>query len=317
MLQIKDLSVSYYTDMGRAHALNHVNLDLKRGEKLGLVGESGSGKSTMGLAMMRMIKPPGRIEGGEVIIEDQNLLSLSEKEMLNSRLSTISYIPQGAMNSLNPVLKIKRQMVDAYNAHNDGRNTEMIMSLAREAITSVELGEHVLEMYPHELSGGMKQRVCIAIGILLQPQVIIADEPTSALDVVTQRQVIETLNKVQKKIGSALILIGHDMGLMAQSVDKVAVMYAGEIVEVNEVETVFNSPMHPYTQSLISSLPRLRNRGEFQGIPGMAPSLYHLPDGCKFHPRCSKKTNRCTKEIPNPKFLKKSNYVSCHLHENS
>ena len=133
----------------------------------------------------------------------------------------------------------------------------------------------------------------------------------------TQRQVIETLNKVQKKIGSALILIGHDMGLMAQSVDKVAVMYAGEIVEVNEVETVFNSPMHPYTQSLISSLPRLRNRGEFQGIPGMAPSLYHLPDGCKFHPRCSKKTNRCTKEIPNPKFLKKSNYVSCHLHENS
>ena len=314
MLQIRDLSVSYYTDMGRAHALNHVNLELRSGEKLGLVGESGSGKSTMGLAMMRMIKPPGRIEGGAVTIGGTDLLSLSDKEMLKSRLSTISYIPQGAMNSLNPVLKIKRQMIDAHNAHRENRNTDTIMTLAREAITSVELGEHVLEMFPHELSGGMKQRVCIAIGILLQPQVIIADEPTSALDVVTQRQVIETLNKVQAKIGSALILIGHDMGLMAQSMDKVAVMYAGEIVEVNEVETVFNAPKHPYTQSLISSLPRLENRGKFQGIPGMAPSLYQLPDGCKFHPRCPKHFERCTSEIPLPQSLEDGNYVACHLH---
>merc|ERR1711965_1150011 len=151
-------------------------------------------------------------------------------------------------------------------------------------MVSVELPEHVLEMHPHELSGGMKQRVCIAIGILLRPQIIIADEPTSALDVVTQRQVIETLNRVQQKIGSALILIGHDMGLMAQSMDKVAVMYAGEIVEINDVQTIFTNPKHPYTQALISSLPRLQNRGEFRGIPGMAPSLYRLPNGCRFHP---------------------------------
>jgi peptide/nickel transport system ATP-binding protein len=317
LLEISGLTVSYYTDMGRATALNRVDLRLKKGEKLGLVGESGSGKSTMGLAMMRMIKPPGKVESGAVRIDGVDLLQLSEKEMLKKRLSSISYIPQGAMNSLNPVLKIKRQMIDAYQAHDQGRSADQMLASAREAIRSVELGEHVLEMYPHELSGGMKQRVCIAIGILLRPQIIIADEPTSALDVVTQRQVIETLDRVQGKIGSALILIGHDMGLMAQSMDKVAVMYAGEIVEINDVQTIFTQPKHPYTQALISSLPRLQNRGEFRGIPGMAPSLYRLPDGCRFHPRCSHKVPECQTVSPTKSFLEDEKYVTCHLHKGS
>jgi len=169
-------------------------------------------------------------------------------------------------------------------------------------------------MHPHELSGGMKQRVCIAIGILLRPQIIIADEPTSALDVVTQRQVIETLNRVQQKIGSALILIGHDMGLMAQSMDKVAVMYAGEIVEINDVQTTFTNPKHPYTQALISSLPRLQNRGEFRGIPGMAPSLYRLPSGCRFHPRCNQQQPHCQTQSPSKSVFEDEKYVTCHLY---
>ncbi|MDG2197680.1 MAG: ABC transporter ATP-binding protein [SAR324 cluster bacterium] len=317
LLDITGLTVSYYTDIGRAIALNQVDLKLKQGEKLGLVGESGSGKSTMGLAMMRMIKPPGKVEGGSVAIGGVEMLQLSDKEMLKKRLSTISYIPQGAMNSLNPVLKIKRQMIDAYKAHYPNHKLDQVLQLAHEAMTSVELPEHVLEMYPHELSGGMKQRVCIAIGILLRPQIIIADEPTSALDVVTQRQVIETLNRVQQKIGSALILIGHDMGLMAQSMDKVAVMYAGEIVEINDVQTIFTNPKHPYTKALISSLPRLQNRGEFRGIPGMAPSLYRLPNGCRFHPRCNQQQPQCQTTSPHKSVFEDEKYVTCHLYEAS
>jgi peptide/nickel transport system ATP-binding protein len=314
LLEITGLTVSYYTDIGRAIALNQVDLRLKQGEKLGLVGESGSGKSTMGLAMMRMIKLPGKVEGGAVRIDGNDMLKLSDKEMLKKRLSTISYIPQGAMNSLNPVLKIKHQMIDAYKAHYPDHKLNQVLQLAHETMVSVELQEHVLEMYPHELSGGMKQRVCIAIGILLRPQIIIADEPTSALDVVTQRQVIETLNRVQQKIGSALILIGHDMGLMAQSMDKVAVMYAGEIVEINDVQTIFTSPKHPYTQALISSLPRLQNRGEFRGIPGMAPSLYRLPNGCRFHPRCNQQQPHCQTASPSKSVFEDDKYVTCHLY---
>ncbi|HEU5103292.1 MAG TPA: ABC transporter ATP-binding protein, partial [Roseiflexaceae bacterium] len=287
VLQVNNLQVSYYTDAGRATALDGVSLTLNEGEKLGLVGESGSGKSTMALAMMRMIKPPGRIEGGSVIVGDTDLTTLSEEEMLKARLSKIAYIPQGAMNSLNPVMRIGAQMVDAIKAHDPKAEKSDMEERAIEALQSVELKPEVFRMYAHELSGGMKQRVCIAIGILLKPQVIIADEPTSALDVVTQRQVMETIDRVQDQIGAAVILIGHDMGLMAQFVDKVAVMYAGRLMELSTVRQMFTEPKHPYAKALISSLPSLENKGVFQGIPGLAPSLLRLPGGCAFHPRCA------------------------------
>jgi oligopeptide/dipeptide ABC transporter ATP-binding protein len=284
VLKIRDLRVSYYTDAGRATALDGAFLDLEAGERLGLVGESGSGKSTMALAMMRMIKPPGRIESGQVIVDGTDLMSLSDLDMRKARLSKIAYIPQGAMNSLNPVTRIGAQMVDAVKAHEPEENKAQIEERCMHALESVDLKRSVFRMYAHELSGGMKQRVCIAIDILLKPQVIIADEPTSALDVVTQRQVMETIGRVQAQIGAAVILIGHDMGLMAQFVDKVAVMYAGRLVEVSGVREMFTRPLHPYAQALISSLPRLENKGVFQGIPGLAPSLLRLPGGCSFHP---------------------------------
>ncbi|MCA9837129.1 MAG: ABC transporter ATP-binding protein [Trueperaceae bacterium] len=314
VLKVVDLEVSYYTDAGRAKALDRVNLELNAGEKIGLVGESGSGKSTMALAMMRMIKPPGRIEHGQVIVDGNDLTSLSDEQMLKARLSQIAYIPQGAMNSLNPVTRIGAQMIDAIKAHSPNMPKDKMRARSLKALESVELKPEVFRMYAHELSGGMKQRVCIAIGILLEPKVIIADEPTSALDVVTQRQVMETINKVQAEIGAAVILIGHDMGLMAQSMDKVAVMYAGRLVEVSTVKEMFTAPKHPYSQALIRSLPKLDVRGVFQGIPGLAPSLLRLPSGCAFHPRCQEAMDKCKTLRPENQVLASGSRVTCHLY---
>jgi peptide/nickel transport system ATP-binding protein len=319
VLQVRNLQVSYYTDAGRARALDGVDLTLCAGEKLGLVGESGSGKSTMALAMMRMIKPPGRIEGGQVIVDGTDLINISDEAMLKARLSKIAYIPQGAMNSLNPVLRIGAQMMDAIKAHKDESTSDWISAAemekrCKQALESVDLKSNVFKMYAHELSGGMKQRVCIAISILLRPKVIIADEPTSALDVVTQRQVMETIDRVQEQIGAAVILIGHDMGLMAQFVDKVAVMYAGRLMELSNVRDMFTDPKHPYAQALIRSLPNLENKGVFNGIPGMAPALLQLPGGCAFHPRCPYVMEICKTQRPEPTTLPGERIVECYLY---
>jgi oligopeptide/dipeptide ABC transporter ATP-binding protein len=314
VLRVTDLDVSYYTNAGRAKALDSVNLTLKAGQKLGLVGESGSGKSTLALAMMRMIKPPGRIDRGQVVVGDTNLTNLSEKDMRQARLRQIAYIPQGAMNSLNPVIRIGAQLVDALKAHTSGLSVTEMRDRATHALESVQLKPEVFRMYAHELSGGMQQRVCIAIGVLLEPKVIIADEPTSALDVVTQRQVMETINTVQQQIGAAVILIGHDMGLMAQSMDKIAVMYAGRLVEISSVTDMFSEPKHPYAKALIRSLPQLSNKGVFRGIPGMAPSLLRLPSGCTFHPRCDEAVSECQSLRPENRILTGERHVTCHLY---
>ena len=313
VLQVKNLEVTYYTDAGRAKALDDVSFTLNAGEKLGMVGESGSGKSTLALAMMRMIKPPGRIEAGRVIVGDVDLMALSDEGMRQARLSKIAYIPQGAMNSLNPVIRIGAQMVDAVRSHVTGDSRSVIEARCAHALRSVDLDPGVFRMYAHELSGGMKQRVCIAIGILLQPQVIIADEPTSALDVVTQRQVMETIDRVKDEINAAVILIGHDMGLMAQFVDRVAVMYSGRLVEVSTTRDMFTAPSHPYAQALISSLPNLENKGVFQGIPGLAPSLLRLPSGCAFHPRCTHVMEVCRTTRPVTRTLANGRLLTCHL----
>jgi peptide/nickel transport system ATP-binding protein len=272
----------------------------------------------MALAMMRMIKPPGRIEGGQVIVGATDLTSLSDDEMRKARLSKIAYIPQGAMNSLNPVMRIGAQMIDGIKSHNPAESKADAEERCMRALESVDLKRTVFRMYPHELSGGMKQRVCIAISILLRPQVIIADEPTSALDVVTQRQVMETLDNIQHELGCAIILIGHDMGLMAQFVDKVAVMYAGRLMELSSVREMFSDPVHPYAQALIRSLPSLENKGVFQGIPGLAPSLLRLPTGCAFNPRCPHAIDMCRSTVPAFAPVPPSDRrVACHLVANA
>ncbi|MDW8396376.1 MAG: ABC transporter ATP-binding protein [Anaerolineae bacterium] len=318
-LRVSNLRVTYYTDAGRVTAVNEVSFALAPGERLGLVGESGCGKSTLALALMRMIKPPGRIESGSAIVRtdkgEVDLFALDEEDMRRARLSVISYIPQGAMNALNPVLRVGQQMIDALQAHVPEMSYQAMRERAEQALESVELKRSVFNLYPHELSGGMKQRVCIAIGILLSPRVIIADEPTSALDVVVQRQVMETICKVQAQIGASLILIGHDMGLMAQVMHRVAVMYAGRLVEVSPVRALFTRPLHPYTQALIQSLPRLDNRGVFRGLPGLAPSLLRLPSGCAFHPRCAQAMAVCAQVVPKPITTADGRFVACHLHD--
>ena len=313
VLRVQGLVVHYHTPLGAVKAADQVSFSLRAEERLGLVGESGSGKTTMALAILRMIKPPGRIEAGEIWLDDRNLMTLSEEEMRQVRLARIAMIPQGSMNSLNPVMRIKEQIGDALRDHGVSVSRRDLEKRVRDLLQSVGLKPHVAGMYPHELSGGMKQRACIAIAISLRPKVIIADEPTSALDVVVQKQVMETLARVQKELDASVLLVGHDMGLVAQFVDRLGVMYAGKLVEVSPVRGIFTKPLHPYTQMLIASLPSLEHKGTFRGIPGLAPLLRDLPPGCAFHPRCPQAFDRCRTEAPQFKEARPDSWAACHL----
>ncbi|MDQ4077114.1 MAG: ABC transporter ATP-binding protein [Chloroflexota bacterium] len=297
-LEVKSLRVYYHTPRGSVKAVEDVSFDLKPGERFGLIGESGSGKSTIALALMRLIRPPGRIESGEVCLDGVEVLSLSERQMRQLRLSKIALVTQGAMNSLNPVMRIKHQIIDGMRSHGVRLPKREWNDRVAELLEWVGLRPDVANAYPHELSGGMKQRVCMAIAISLRPKVIIADEPTSALDVVVQRRVMETLRRVQEDLGASVILIGHDMGLMAQFADRVAVMYAGKFVEVGTVHDIFANPQHPYTQLLMNSLPTLEKKEVFEGETGSAPSMLEQLTGCPFNPRCAYAMERCTMEDP-------------------
>jgi peptide/nickel transport system ATP-binding protein len=314
ILDVRDLRVHYETPRGAITAVNGISFSLREGERLGLVGESGSGKSTMALALMRLIRPPGRIVGGDIILEGDNLAKYSEEAIRKVRLARIAMVAQGAMNSLNPVLKIKKQIADGLADHGVRLHGRALDDRIRDLLESVGLRSDVANMFPHELSGGMKQRVCIAIAISLRPKLIIADEPTSALDVVVQRQVMDTLLKVQEDLGASIILIGHDMGLMAQVVDRVGIMYAGELAEVSGVRPLFRAPLHPYSQLLIASLPTLEVKGAFQGIPGLPPSLLHRPQGCSFRARCPQAMERCATIEPVMREVEEDRRVSCHLY---
>lgn len=312
VLRVEGLRVAFDHPLGKVQAVDDVSFDLSPGERFGLAGESGSGKSTLALSILRLIKPPGRIEAGEVWLAGTRLGDLDEDGMRALRLAGIALVPQGSMNSLNPVLRIGGQIGDALAEHRRpltrGEEERRIAALLAE----VGLPESVARMYPHELSGGMKQRACIAIAICLRPKVIIADEPTSALDVVVQRQVMATLARVQRELGAAVILVGHDMGLMAQFVDRLAIMYAGRLVEVAPIAEIITRPRHPYTRALIASLPSLDTRGALAGIPGLAPLLRDLPDGCAFHPRCTLAVGRCRTEKPKLRDIDGAQ-VACHL----
>ena len=314
VLQVRDLRVYYQTKRGPARAVDGVTFDLQPRERFGLVGESGSGKSTTGLAILRLIKPPGRIESGEVLLDGKNLLSTSEEEMRQVRLALIALVAQGAMNSLNPVMRIRDQIIDGLIDHQAKGTRREFEERVGDLLERVGLQRDVANRFPHELSGGMKQRVCIAIAISLHPRIIIADEPTSALDVVVQRQVMATLQSAQEDIGAAVILIGHDMGLMAQFVERLGVMYAGELVEVSPVEDIFEEPLHPYTKLLIECLPSLEVKSDLEGIPGLPPSLLGRPTGCPFHPRCPMKMDRCQVEQPMLKEVAPRRWVACHLY---
>ena len=255
VLTLKDLSIEFPTPQGVVQAVKALSLEISKGRRVGFIGESGSGKTTTALAVMQMLAEPGRVSDGQILLGGTDVLTLSEEEMRDARLSRVAYIPQGAMNSLNPVMRVEPQMWDGIIAHEGKTDRAELKRRSDAALQSVGLPIHTADLYPHELSGGMKQRVCIAMGIILNPELIIADEPTAALDVVPQRQVLQTLKAIQTEIGSGLMLIGHDMGLMAQTVDELAVLKDGELVEHGTVQQILEKPKHPYTRDLISSVP--------------------------------------------------------------
>lgn len=315
ILSVNDLRVYYYTDAGAVKAVDGVTFEVARGMKMGLVGESGCGKSTLAMAFMRLIKPPGRIESGQIVLDGTDLVSISEERMRRVRLNEISLIPQGAMNSLSPVARVRKQIIDGIKDHNGRMSKAEMNDRVEEVLEAVDLRPEVADMFPHELSGGMKQRVCVAIAISLRPKVIIADEPTSALDVIVQRQVMETIQRLQEELGISMILIGHDMGLMAQSIEHLAVMYSGRLAELGEVHAIFEEPLHPYTQLLISTLPVLGAKGVFRGIPGITPSLLNPPPGCLFHPRCPQATEICQQRVPTWQEVRPGRWVACHKYE--
>ena len=309
LLDVRDLYVHYHTSRGAVQAVNGVSCAIREGERFGLVGESGSGKSTIALALLRLIRPPGKIERGMVTLDGVDLLDLSEEEMRQVRLAKIALVAQGAMNSLNPVVRVRDQIRDGLKDHDVRLSGRAFDARVNELLDSVGLRRDVASMFPHELSGGMKQRVCMAIAISLRPKLIIADEPTSALDVVVQRQVMDTLLAVQEDLGASIILIGHDMGLMAQVVDRV-----GNFAEVSRVAPLFENPLHPYSQLLIASLPSLDEKGAFQGIPGLPPSFLNRPAGCAFRSRCPQAMERCATEEPRLREIQPERLVSCHLY---
>ncbi len=313
-LDVRDLRVYYDSEAGIVKAVDGVSFVLQQGERLALVGESGCGKTTLGMALMRLTKPPGYIDGGSARLGGRDLVPLDQDEMRLARLAEIALVTQSAMNALNPVMRIEDQIFDGLIDHGIQDTKQNMRSHVHDLLRRVGLRESVARMYPHELSGGMKQRVAIATGTSMNPKVIVADEPTSALDVVVQRQVMMTLSRVQRDTGAAVILIGHDMGLVAQFADRIGVMYAGKLVDIGSVQQIIEEPKHPYTRLLINSVPDLEEKRErLEGIPGIPPPLVDLPPGCVFAPRCPSAEEVCRELSPRDVDVGDNRWVLCHL----
>jgi len=314
VLEVRNLSVVYETTEGPVKAVNDISFYLGPGERMGLIGESGCGKTTTATAMMRLSRPPAFITQGQVLLEGRDLMSMDDDELRKMRLKEIALIPQAAMNALNPVMRIDDQIRDGLMVHLGRMSRSQQDKVIADVLKMVNLPQDIAKSYPHQLSGGMKQRATMAIAVALRPKVIIADEPTSALDVVVQKRVMITLLRLQKDLGSAVMLVGHDIGLMTQFVDTLGVMYAGILVEWAPVGDILEHAYHPYTRMLIESLPTLSHRKQLIGIPGMPPQLLNLPPGCPFAPRCPFVFDRCREENPAVQAVKPGRTVACHLY---
>jgi peptide/nickel transport system ATP-binding protein len=315
VLKVRNLRIHYETPRGDVIAVAGISFNLYKGETLGLVGESGCGKSTTAYGILQLINPPGRIVEGEVDLSGRNILKLSEREFRKVRWTNLALIPQGAMNSLNPTMRISKQIADVIETHEGRQKPAVLKRRILDLFKTVGLPGRIYSMYPHELSGGMKQRVCIAMAIALNPTVVIADESTSALDVVVQRVVAQTMLKVKELLGVSMIMIGHDMGLMAQMVDRIAVMYAGNIVEIAPVNNLFKNPMHPYSQILIDAIPSLKEKKPLKITEGITHDPRNPPPGCIFQLRCPFVMDKCRTEKPALRELHVNQQVACHLYE--
>ncbi|OGO26612.1 MAG: methionine ABC transporter ATP-binding protein [Chloroflexi bacterium RBG_16_51_16] len=323
LLEVRNLKTHFYTEDGVVRAVDGVNLDLYPGEVIGLVGESGCGKSVTSLSIMRLIVPPGKVIEGQVLLNGKDLFKLTEREMINVRGNRISMIFQQPQTALNPVFKVKNQIAEVLNIHQDfGKQAGEKRAVELLKMVGIPDPDRRADAYPHELSGGMAQRVMIAMALACVPEILIADEPTTALDVTIQAQILDLMRELREKMGTSVILITHDLGVISEMAERVAVMYAGEIVEQAEVTTLFDQPLHPYTQGLIGSIPvlgKLKNR--LAVIPGSVPNLVNLPPGCRFAPRCAAREKFglkiCSVSKPNLVEIKPGHLTRCWLYESA
>ena len=313
LLEAQDLKIYYRTPTVPVKAVDGINLVIKEKEILGLAGESGCGKSTLANGIIRMIYPPAYFAGGKVLFHGQDLLKMSEEEIRQVRWKKIAFSPQASMNSLNPVIKIISQMQDVMEDHDCKKPKQEIRDFTSKIMKSVGLSPQISDGYACELSGGMKQRVIISMGMTLNPELIIADEPTSSLDVVVQRGVLELLVELKERQGTSVLLVSHDLGILAEVVDRLAIIYAGKILEIQDVYKIFSEPLNPYTQGLISSIPTFEKQEIPQSIHGLPPNLMEPPLGCRFHPRCPKAMSICKEKEPELKEIDSGNFVACHL----
>jgi len=322
ILEIKDLRTYFFTYEGVAKAVDGVSYQLGKGEPLGVVGESGCGKSVTALSILRLIPmPPGKVVGGEILFKGRNLLELTEDEMRKIRGNRISMIFQEPMTSLNPVFTVGNQIQETLMLHHGlSKKESHEKSIEMLKLVNIPSPERAVGRYPHELSGGMRQRVMIAMALACNPEILIADEPTTALDVTIQAQILDLMNKLKEELGMAIILITHNLGVIAETVKRVIVMYAGKIVEEAKTKTLFENPQHPYTVGLLKSIPILgdkirRGKVRLNEIAGVVPSLYELPSGCKFSTRCPSVMDICKEEEPELKEIETGHFSSCWLTE--
>lgn len=312
ILEIKDLVIHFYTEDGDVAAVNGIDLSLRYGDTLGLVGETGAGKTTTAKGILRLIpNPPGKIISGQVLFEGEDLLQKTEKEMQKIRGGKISMIFQDPMTALNPVLRVDDQIAEVIRLHSSCSKSEALRG-ALEMLEKVGIPASRGRDYPHQFSGGMKQRVVIAMALACDPKLLLADEPTTALDVTIQAQVLDMMKALKDEFGTSMILITHDLGVVAETCDKVAVMYAGEIVEYGDLQHIFNETAHPYTKGLFNSLPSLeRKEKRLKPIAGLMPDPARLPEGCKFHPRCPFAEERCSAVNPEMTEIAPGHFVKC------
>ncbi len=298
LLAVNDLTVEYHTEDGVFRAVEGLNLHLDRGKSLGIVGESGCGKTTAMLAIMRLLPEAGRIVGGEVVLGGTNLLALSTDELRNYRWARISMIFQGAMNALNPVYTVGKQIEDTLILHNTVPR-KISKKTVESLLDMVGVSSSRADQYPHEYSGGMRQRAMIAMALACNPQIVIADEPTTALDVMVQAQILDLLKELQRELDLSIILVTHDLGVVAEICDDVLVMYGGQLAEYADTDRVYNNAVHPYTQRLLVAFPDIQNPGaKLASIPGYPPPLDNLPPGCRFEPRCEVAMDQCARMTP-------------------
>lgn len=313
LLNIKNLSAGFTTRAGMVKALDDVSLTIKGGSFLGLAGESGCGKSTLAFCIMRLLEDNGKILKGQIFFKGRDLLPLTKREMKDIRWNQISMVFQSAMSSLNPVLTIKTQLLDGLFTHKNLRYQEALNKVS-ELMELVDLSPDRLDEYPHQLSGGMRQRVSIAMALILNPDLVIMDEPTTALDVVVQRMIMEKIQELRQKIGFSVLFITHDLSLLIEVADQLAVMYGGRIVELGPVGDVYRKPLHPYTIGLMNSFPPLTGDDrEFGGIPGKPPDLLSPPIGCGFYPRCKEGSSACERERSSLIEVEEGHFTSCLL----